>query len=43
MNLGRLDQHLGGGTFWGLLAEALVSWADIIDDHFRLLDERNPD
>jgi hypothetical protein len=42
MNLSRVDQHLGGGTFWGLLAEAMAGWADDLDDHVRSLDERYP-
>jgi hypothetical protein len=42
MNLGRIDQHLEGGTFWGLLAEAFHRWADELDDHVRRLDRRDP-
>ena len=43
MNLGRIDICMGGGTFWGLLAEAMQRWADGLADHARLLDERYPD
>ena len=43
MNLGRIDIYMGGGTFWGLLANAMQRWADGLDDHVRMLDERYPD
>ena len=42
MNLGRMDQQLGGGTFWGSLATAMQGWADELGDHVRRLDERFP-
>jgi hypothetical protein len=42
MNLGRIDQSQGGGTFWGLLATAMQRWADELEDHVRRLDERYP-
>jgi len=42
MNLGRIDQHSGRQTFWGLLADAMVSWAEELDAHVRALDERDP-
>jgi|GEM_PF-5930281 len=42
MNLGRMDARLGGGTFWGLLADAMQVWADELDDHVRRLDTRYP-
>ncbi len=42
MNLGRVDQSQGGGTFWGLLGSAMQRWADELADHVRRLDERYP-
>src|SRR5437879_938346 len=31
MNLARLDAGVGGGTFFGLMAEAMQRWADALD------------
>jgi hypothetical protein len=42
MNLARIDQRSGGGTFWGLLAEAVMRWAEELEDHVRLLDNHYP-
>jgi hypothetical protein len=42
MNLGRIDQRSGGGTFWGRLAEAFMTWAEELRDHVRLLDRHYP-
>jgi hypothetical protein len=42
MNLGRIEQSQGGGTFWGLLADAMHRWADELEAFLGMLDDRYP-